>query len=904
MSPRGVAGILVAALLVLAAPLRTAAMYGFAPDLAPREYASPSGRFTLFVDPSNRDGAGEATYVLRKDGAAVWSGERPFTLWEAAVGDDGTVGGYAYTLGFNRPGDRSGDFLVVIIDAKGDDRVVERTEREPNGKLHSMADPKASGIFLDSANARVVVRVTAPKHAGSQWWIYPLGGGEPIRRPAPLEALGTWVLDARPVAGTDLVLVHVWKDAGDRPGGLFALLDPAFDAIWKLDLPGDYANGDASERGRIQYSIWKEGAILDTREPRRFSIRHAAAALRVTYEVEEKTGSSPVRAVREIARDPYDGPDRARAQAFPVVSLRKLGAIALDSARRDSPIRDVGRFAIDDRGNVGFLRCDGCEGEMPALVIVDANGAAVRTVGLPPGDEAVARQVAWLEGDRWLVTSSRPAEPATSSAVTVDARTGAATELAGFDAPEIKEIARDGAGGFVALTSLQAGAAVGEGLQAFDARGAPRWSISWDSAARDAISGARDVAVAKTGEVIVLAGAQDRLEIFGADGVHRHTIDLEEAWGRKPNYPSEIAADGSGGVAIFDSGGDPAVVRMNRQGQVVATFTPAFRDGRRFQPSSRIEPGPDGRSWASDGYALLRLGERGVVDRVLGEEPRTEALSDVAAMHVDPTRTIHAVDRRTGAVHVFDQDGAQLRVYRPAADDYEGSCLSPSLAVSDAGDVFVSRESGRAGRCKREFVHYAPDRGRVGVDCVGLDPIAEEWYSQPTTGNRWVVGFEKLWLVAPNRVPRRTIDRTASGQWLERPGPAAVAPDGSIALVSEAKPRDLMEPDAGHVVTIYGREGEAIRTWAAPDGILTWAGVAFDGTHFVALARGAASTPSRTEVEPSIAVLGFDANGAPQFRFDPPGASQRTRVFLVAAARGSELWIFDGERAIDRYALP
>src|SRR5687767_10030327 len=101
MSARGVARLIPVVLLALVAPLRTSAMYGFAPDLAPREYASPSGRITLFVDPSSREGAGEATYVLRKDGTIVWSGERPFTLWEAAVGDDGTVGGYAYTLGFN-----------------------------------------------------------------------------------------------------------------------------------------------------------------------------------------------------------------------------------------------------------------------------------------------------------------------------------------------------------------------------------------------------------------------------------------------------------------------------------------------------------------------------------------------------------------------------------------------------------------------------------------------------------------------------------------------------------------------------------------------------------------------------------------------------------------------------------
>ena len=84
-----------------------------------------------------------------------------------------------------------------------------------------------------------------------------------------------------------------------------------------------------------------------------------------------------------------------------------------------------------------------------------------------------------------------------------------------------------------------------------------------------------------------------------------------------------------------------------------------------------------------------------------------------------------------------------------------------------------------------------------------------------------------------------------------RPGPAGVSPDGRIALVSEALPRNLEDENGALVVTVFSRDGDAIATWPAPDGLLTWAGVAFDGSRFVALVR---SRPGKGPDESSVAV--------------------------------------------------
>jgi hypothetical protein len=48
------------------------------PVLDPKTYVSPSGHFTLLVDPADIHGRGRATYRLSRDGREVWSAEQPF----------------------------------------------------------------------------------------------------------------------------------------------------------------------------------------------------------------------------------------------------------------------------------------------------------------------------------------------------------------------------------------------------------------------------------------------------------------------------------------------------------------------------------------------------------------------------------------------------------------------------------------------------------------------------------------------------------------------------------------------------------------------------------------------------------------------------------------------------------
>ena len=91
---------LLSVLLVYSIPAPAFASELPPPTLNPKRYVSPSGKYVLFVNPSDLYGRGKATYGLTLGGREVWSAEHPYTLWDARVADDGVVAGYGYSHGW------------------------------------------------------------------------------------------------------------------------------------------------------------------------------------------------------------------------------------------------------------------------------------------------------------------------------------------------------------------------------------------------------------------------------------------------------------------------------------------------------------------------------------------------------------------------------------------------------------------------------------------------------------------------------------------------------------------------------------------------------------------------------------------------------------------------------------
>src|SRR5215212_9612748 len=130
----------------------------FREPLGPKTFQSPHQNAKLWVNPSSSEGAGSAYCRLTVGGKILWQRELPFTLVDAAVAEDGRVGGYAYTGGKQW----DGEFVTAILSSRGRVVLEERIRRTQSRFLHMDPDPKAMGIILDLSNDRMIVRRSDP----------------------------------------------------------------------------------------------------------------------------------------------------------------------------------------------------------------------------------------------------------------------------------------------------------------------------------------------------------------------------------------------------------------------------------------------------------------------------------------------------------------------------------------------------------------------------------------------------------------------------------------------------------------------------------------------------------------------------------------------------------------------
>lgn len=870
--------------------------------LNPKTYTSPSGKYAIFVDPSDLYGRGRASYKLTREGREVWSGERPYTLWQARVADDGTVAGYAYShgpRGFAADGHQegAGDFRVVILDPRGKERLDQITMREQSRFPHRPPNPIASGLIFDPANDRLVVRIWDEdvNRQAESWWVYQLATGKELATFRPKEHMADpeparYVMDAKPVKGTPLTLLHWWRYDGENErtcGARFTLIGPAGEAFWSLELPADYeVAGDDEAAERLRASLIRDGGILGSDQLGRFELRFAKDAQRVAFSVSRAEDGGW--AAHEIGRRPFveaPTPVPVPAEIAPL-ALRPAGRVVLEGppAGPAPGLPNVGDFVFDDRGRIVFLRWSEV-GSSQSLVVANQDGDVVRTVPLAPA--AAEGRPGWsgltrAGADVYLVARDAPDDPERTEGERIDVATGRTAPIPNFVGPRNSRIAGLPDGGFVAWGG-SARFTTDHSLRAFDRRGGWLWDVPGGDGRDDpaTLLSPNDVAATTTGLIAVVDVIRKTVQFFDRAGRHHHTIDLEKAWGREPRYPSDLSADRDGGVVVGDFQGDPPIVRMDADGTVRAEVRPRFEDGRAFRIGcARVAP--DGALWVGDGHALYRLTETGVVDRVVGRAPDPRRLDKAATVAQDARGQIYAVEGRTGAVHVFGPAGRRLRVCLPGPGDVPEELSSPHLAIADAGDVYL-----RLGMSGNPYLHFTPEGERAGIMASKLEDSGERWYPQPKTGRSWVLGDEKVFLVEATGAVARTIARRADGFWLVSPEDASVAADGSIAVVSR---QDGRGADDEVLVSLYGPAGEPIRTFPLPSGI-EWLStrIAYDGERLVVVG------------DKGIVLLGRSGEVIGQF---PPPPEPETWWTPFLAPGGRELWLFDGRRTFHRFECP
>ncbi len=834
--PRTVRRVVLIAALAMASRAPTRASESAPKTLDPTTYKSPSGAFTLTVDPSDIYGRYGGAYRVTKNGKELWSATLPFTFWQASVTDTGVVAGYAHTLGQRGFGEtrdepRPGDLIVAIIDPSGKIRLKQVTKRQESRYLHSPPDPLGHGLIVDEANDWLIVRVLN-EGRDEIWWTYRLSTGAVLDKPAPHRSMpnaepARWILDAKLIQGTPLVLLHWWR-FDFQVGARFTLVDREAKPVWSLELPSDYmVKGSEAAQDKLQDWIREHGGILRTDQAHEFDLFFAAESKRVTFAVKQSPTGEWV--VKETARAPFSiaSPEDSKLAAIPKRSLKALGTLVLQANRAadDSPVRNVRDFVFDGKGRIAFLREDD---DRTSFVLVDQTGKSVREIPLkmqPKADVSRWSGHCWVGGSRFVISLSEFGVDGKAQAWWVDAETGKVEPIPAFDCPSIERLVGATDGRFVALAILRSKYTLEKFVIGFDSQGRRQWSLKDDFNNKEpgSLFSVEGIALTTEGEIVVLENIVNTLKFFDRDGHFRRAIDLKQAWGRKPNYVAGITADVDGGFLVSDFHGSPPFVRMAHDGAVRGGFVPKHRDGRIIGTVYGTAAAADGHFWISDGHSLMRLNDAGVVERVLGESPKPAQLGRIAGITVDPQGRIYAIDSRTGSVHVFDSAGKLIHVCQTKPTDFKTEIWFPAITTNDKEDVYLGLGEQFYPDFKRPYAHFSADGRRL--ENVVLP--AGECFFQPGSGVLVTLRYEDVRLIDPAGKLLRTINRRPDGNWLERPHAIALAPDGSMAILAgRSRGREVS-------ANLYKANGDPIRTISLPEAVGTFPRIAYDGRRLV-----------------------------------------------------------------------
>ena len=894
--------LLAAALLVL--PSRDAPAFSTRIEyLHPTSHVSASGEYALFVDPSDVMGSGPADYRLTRHGETVWTHRFPFSLWNAVVSDSGAVAGGAYSHGWEGYplkdfDDRPGDFSVVVLSPAGTVVAQDVHPRQSGGGEDNPPVPVALDVFFDGLRSNFIVRVdsTNPCRDGEEWWVYDLASGE--RRATsqpkthmPDPNMTRWILDAQPLPGTPLALVHWWRCAQSKCGGDFTLVDAAGRPVWTLSLPEDYEGLDQKWGDTLYNHVRQRGAVLGVGPGPAFDLYHVRDGQRVSYAVEPaETGKWQV---RETGRVPYQWTAPAAGTNPPpaTAALEKLGEIPLAAARGDAAsnvFAGVEAFEFDPGGTICALKDP--RGQ-PRLLHLTQKGEILADLRLPedePPDYPYVVGPASV-GDRRFVVGY----PATNNV--------ARWYLADFASNEIRRLAQtDGScphacaglpdGRFVALTTLRHALSGAYGLALFDSAGQTLWTVQDDdgfSHKPDEFLHPQDVAVAGSNQIAVLDHIRNTLQFFDDRGQFQRIVEFEKVWDRKPNYLTDLAPDADGGFLLYDFNAKETLLGLDPDGAIRRASSPRRADGSLFRVRDGVKRSPQGDLWTCDGQSLMRLDAQDRADLVLGPAADPAALADPGLAVVGPGDRVYVADERTQSIHVFDAAGQPLGRCQPAPEDLKEISRVSHLAFAPDGRLFAALDFEA-----KDYLVFGPDFARIGWSPT--PPTArlfgEQRFFQPNGSNVWIAGMHDLLLFDSAGHLLRKVSRRADGQWLERPGLAAVAPDGSVAIRASSQ-------DLGESINVFDANGDAVSSFAVP-----YHGHYSDCCPFAPLAYDGQRIFARDGNRVAAHDLQGHVRGVFSFAAEEE-AKKWTGPFL--AAEGRELWfVAPADRTVHRYTAP
>ncbi len=703
----------------------------------PHTYVSPSGEWSLLVDPSNRYGYGAAMLTVSIQGKAQWSGEVPFTFRDAVIGDAGVFAGFSYELGAKR-GD--GKLAVHVMDAYGSsllaDLLADRTKTDSYGDPW----PYATRIVLLPARNVAIVCVPGldPERKSEAWCPYALSPVKKLdvvhaNRPtgSPEERAFTWAF--APVRGTSLTLAQWNLDAAEKVarGCEFLLYDEAWKPVWSLSLPGDF--GETEDF--MQAAQWDRrygGGILSSSADQRFEVHNFAKDERVTYEVAQDVKAATGWGVREIARLPFNA--FASPPEISKLELTSAGIVALDVDLLDisNPIRNIEAFTFSRPDQITFLRSE----KHDALVTIDAQGKVVRELIVPEIKNSADTWRTWtplIHGD-WMTTVGNFSEdPPITQAWRLSVKTEKLVPLSPIKDLTIDRTAATHDGGYVILGSRYSTAAETSAIVRCTAEGTQSWLLegSANCDQPSAICSPEDIAIDTDDSLLVLDEDRECIQVFDVHGKYVKAYNL----GKRPEneYRSlcDLLVEPDGTFLVLELGNSLLRWhRITRDGTELSSFTVRRENGDRDVGDIMRKPvvDPLGRMWGTDRYQLLQYDAEGVVHGRFGVAPDPQKLHGISWPYFDGTGRLAIEDSDTHAIHFFTADGQRAFVCVPAPNDVGSSPRLLGVVAGPVGNIYVNW--GQPTNCQ-VFDAKCQRRGPVESrgQCFALNPQTKGLWS-------------------------------------------------------------------------------------------------------------------------------------------------------------------------------
>ncbi|MDZ4858438.1 MAG: hypothetical protein SGI88_05605 [Candidatus Hydrogenedentes bacterium] len=814
------------------------ASYMASASINPTTFTSPTGAYSLYVDPTDRSGSGSANYRYTQNGEELWSKLLPFTLLEAHPLEDGTIVGYAHFHNVEkakRDRENSGNEILIVLLGRDGEIVSSESIPCPRLTLNGTPYPSVRGIIVNASNNRFIARMDDIKSYNTeQWLIFDLKTGQRISE----ITLGTsemtqntfqFVIAAKAVPGLPLILTH-WIRGGVSEAAVFRLVDEVGHTVWSLEAKVDDDHDDSINAMR------GEGVILTSKEQGSFSINLVKEQAQASYAVNKADDGSWT--VREESRQKFIPPPSrektAPLLAFPQLDWPKFQEVTLAASARKSKgsalLRSINDFEFDATGRICALRS--CCNTIPALLLVEQDGEVLAEINITedaPSEDQYIVGPAYLGGMEFIVAISDTNEGGRSKFICVDFESGNVSTLDYAQCPQVTALCGFDDGSFAALTDNIENNTSATGLFFFDSAGnlTSKRIETGSSGAPEELFSPEDIATFDGNTIALLENIGGKVKLFDTNDRLVRMIDLEETWGREPSYPTDIDVDPAQGFVIYDFDAENTLVRMDTNGFITGQSALRFEDDRPFAAIGGVKVSPQGELWTSDGTSLLRLNEDGIVDRIVGQKPMVGSLDAPETAYVAHDGRVIISDRRTLAVHVFDAAGNPLGVCLPLPEDLDDLSSVENIAVSGNGNIYCSfsldlESSGNDGIKGPVYTQFAADFSRKRQLQVNVDNVAQEWHFQPNSDRCWIAGYDDVFLVTGDQKDYLKISRRSDGGWLEGLGAMAVAPDGSLAVLSG-------NDYNGFFLSTYSAAGEAQTTCSIPSD-WRYANIAFDGS--------------------------------------------------------------------------